>query len=489
MTEPQVQGSQLSRIRLLLLACLWLAGCSITTSTTPVPIDTPGVVPAEVTRFVTEQITEQITQQLVTEATPTPAVPCAASQPREGAIVTIGAILPLSAPGAIVAGFAMQTSINIAVIELNERGGIHGIPVRLITYDSAGTPERSALFAERLILLDCAVAIVGMYHDGSALAVADVAHRYGIPMLVTGASTDDITARGYPEVFRLAPSNSMIAQTPALWLSEVGDYNQDGIVTATLIADSATTSSSRIEAVRDHLVQAGIEVAVLGVDLPSTDFSSVIARLVARDHLPDAILIYIKGQPALQFQAQLLAAGISPQHSTRIVQNHIGLDSAQFWAEVPNGVGTIVSRQGPWYPTLTSRGQEFVLKYGHYVGRWPESYAFTSYDAMMLLAEALRTSPTWAGNDLVATLETTRYEATSGDIFFPVSSMSASTLGTPAEEYPPHLWHQWQESQILYLEYTYPNQAANEMSVLWPPHYRTPEVQALTTAQTPHHPN
>ena len=64
----------------------------------------------------------------------------------------------------------MQTAINIAVTDINEQGGIHGVPLRLVTYDSAGTPERSAQFAERLILLDCAVGIVGLYHNGDAMA-------------------------------------------------------------------------------------------------------------------------------------------------------------------------------------------------------------------------------------------------------------------------------------------------------------------------------
>src|SRR5690606_39081386 len=133
-------------------------------------------------------------------ATPTPPQPCAAIHPGESAVVTIGAILPLSSPGALLAGYAMQTALNIAVNDINTQGGIHGLPLRLVTYDSAGTPERAAQFAERLILLDCAVAIVGLYHNSVAMAASDVAHRYGVPILIAGAGADDITARGYPEV-------------------------------------------------------------------------------------------------------------------------------------------------------------------------------------------------------------------------------------------------------------------------------------------------
>ena len=77
----------------------------------------------------------------------------------------------------------MQTALNIAVTELNDGGGISGKPVRLITYDSAGMPARGAEFAERLITQDCAVGLVGIYHDDVALAVAEVAQEYGVPLI------------------------------------------------------------------------------------------------------------------------------------------------------------------------------------------------------------------------------------------------------------------------------------------------------------------
>jgi branched-chain amino acid transport system substrate-binding protein len=310
------------------------------------------------------------------------------------------------------------------------------------------------------------------------MAVTDVAHRYGIPVIIAEAGADDITGRGYPEVFRLAPSYSMLAQQPALWLSEVGDYNQDGVTTATVIAENSTTASALIDAVVANLVDASIETDMLRVDLPSSDFSSVVARLVAREQLPDAIFIYVKGQPALLLQSELLAAGIGPQRSTLLVQNHAGLNSAQFWKDVPDGAGTVVLRTGAWASTLTSHGHDFVIKYDQYAGKWPESYAFASYDAMCLLAEALRTAPSWKGSDLVTALEASDLELTSGRISF-ANSRSSDTSPTS------YLWHQWADSQILYLQYTEADQSAKAMPVIWPPQHRISQVQAAIAPSEP----
>lgn len=473
-----MRGSVTCRFLLLLSTCFWFLGCGSPSTATPTPvrIEVPVEVPVEVTRIVTQQVT----QQIVTAATATPAVPCAAPSPSDSAVVTIGAILPLSSPGALLAGFAMQTALNIAVTDINEQGGVLGVPIRLVTYDSAGTPERSAQFAERLILLDCAVGIVGLYHNGDAMAVTDVAHRYGIPVIVAEAGADDITGRGYPEVFRIAPAYSMLAQIPALWLSEVGDYNNDGIMSAAIVADNMNSATAFLEAARKNLVEAGIQTELLRVDLPSTDFSSVIARLVAHDELPDAIFISIRGAPALLLQSELLSAGIGPKRSTLIVQNHAGLNSSQFWAEVPDGSGTVVTRMGAWSTTLTQRGQDFAIKYDQYASRWPESYAFASYDAVWVLAEALRVAPTWKGSDLVSALELTDQELTSGHITFPVTSLTPDAASQPA-----YLWHQWTDSQVLYLQYTETDQAADAMAVIWPPRFRATSVQSPTIPTKP----
>jgi ABC-type branched-subunit amino acid transport system substrate-binding protein len=175
-----------------------------------------------------------------------------------------------------------------------------------------------------------------------------------------------------------------------------------------------------------------------------------------------------------------LAAGIGPQRSTLLVQNHAGLNSAQFWKDVPDGAGTIVLRTGAWASTLTPHGHDFAIKYDQYAGKWPESYAFASYDATCLLAEALRTALSWKGSDLVTALEASDLELTSGHISF--ANSGAVTNGASSTSY---LWHQWADSQILYLQYTEADQSAEAMPVIWPPQHRVTQVQAAIAPSEP----
>lgn len=458
-----MQGRTPWRFHLLILTCLWLAACN----GTPTVIHDVVEVPIIVTRIVPQAASQEIAQT-VTELPPATTT-CTAPAPGN-VVVTIGAILPLSSPGAILAGFAMQTALNIAITDINAEGGIHGTPIRLVTYDSVGVAERAAQFAERLILLDCAVGIVGLYHNAEAMAVTDVAHRYGVPVIVAAAHADDITARGYPEVFRLAPANSTIAQTVTAWLSEVGDYNQDNHQAITIIADNTSNSSDLVSQMHQGLVAAGIDADLMRVDLPANDFSSVIARLVVREHLPDAILITIKGASALHLQAQLLNAGIGPTRATMLVQTYTGLDSQTFWSEVPHGNSTIVMRMGAWTNTVTEQGNDFAIKYAQYMGQWPEAYAFAAYDSIYMLAQALRATSSWRGTELITALEMTNTAFTNADITFFHSNLVQYDAPPPSYQ-----WHQWLDSQILFLQYTQPDQPAKEMPIIWPPQYRSPQ--------------
>ncbi|MCC6166235.1 MAG: ABC transporter substrate-binding protein [Caldilineaceae bacterium] len=417
---------------------------------------------------VTVEVTRVVTQPIVVQATPLPPMACTPPALDATAVITVGAILPLSLPGAMNAGFAMQTALSLAVEEINANGGVAGRTLALISYDSSGRAERSRIAAQRLILDDCVAGIVGLYHSAAAQAAADVAHSFGTPLIVAAAADDDLTAAGYPEVFRIAPSRTMLAEMPVHWLSEVGDFNQDGQISAGVVSDSAGQSPF-VDMLLAGFAAASVHVNHMTVDLPSTDFSSAVARIVTMETVPDAIFILLKGADALKLQSQILAAGIGPQKSTLLVLQHTGLESDQFWQDVPDGLGTVVARIGPWQPTVTAKGQQFALAYGQYKGHWPEAYAFAAYDAVYLLADAVARAGSLQGPALVVALEETDLELASGRYSFPFGiSHPPGAAGVS-----PSMWHQWPDVQTLYLQYTEDHQPAYQAAIIWPRRYRT----------------
>lgn len=365
----------------------------------------------------------------------------------------------------------MQAATNLAVTDINARGGIDGKPVRIIVYDSASSPAQGAHFAERLATIDCAAAIVGIFHSDVALAVKEVAVRYHLPVIFADPYADEITTDHAPEIFRIAPARTMIAQMMAEWLAEVGDYNNDQELLAVLLVENSRYGTTRAELAEQWLPFYGIKPEIFAIDLPTTDFSPIIARIAALDKLPDAIFIYLHNGDNLLLQQQLLAAGMGPESSTLLVTTAVALDETKFWAQVPGGVHTIVAQIGPWHTTVTKMGQQFADVYQQHFNQWPGAIAFEAYDVMWLIADAIQRAKSLDANALIHALEKTDIELASGHYTFPYGS----TNPPDGESIPGYMWHQWPVPQLLYLQYTEAGQAARDAAVIWPPTYQTVE--------------
>lgn len=473
MTDPRVWAnvSYTKRPLLaLLLLAVWLAtsGCgaprdSATAATSP-----------ELPLIVTVPITVEVTRLVMTErvviATPEPPVACAPNDLDDADEVVIGAILPLSQPASLSNALAVQTALTIAADEINAAGGIAGKPLRIWFADSNGDSQRAALLANEAIVEQCAAALIGASSSDSAAAALEVAHTHGRPYVILEATDDTLTATQYPEVFRLAPSNSMLTAMYGEWLAAVGDYNGDGKVSALLLvedSESGTQQSRRIGAMFDA---QGISWDAYPVELPSNDFSSLIARIVVKEEMPDAIYIRFNGDSSTVLHRQLLENGVGPLKKSLIVRMRAALDSDQFWQQMgENGVFTVVTRVGPWSGTVNERGAAFAGAFARYFDRWPEVQAFAAYDSLHLLADAITRAQSLAPETLIEALERSDITLASGHYSFPVTAQTAREEAPAA----PWMWHQWLETPLVFLQYTAPLQSSSNMAVLWPPAYAT----------------
>ncbi|MCX6046141.1 MAG: ABC transporter substrate-binding protein [Chloroflexi bacterium] len=437
----------------------WIAGCRQSQAPPPTPV---SQAPAQVTVLVPVEVTRVVT--------PMPAsINCSRGDLGNVKEIAIGAILPLSKPGAMLSGFSMQASLDLAIEDVNAEGGVLGKPLRLITYDAAGIPNRGAFLAERLLRDDCVSVLVGVYNSDVAMAVKKIAHQYGVPVIFAEPRADQVTADQEPEVFRIGPTISMIMQFPAKWLAELGDYNQDGKKFAVIVTDNNSVGQGRVEAAKHWWPVYGFTVEPVLVDLPTDDFSSVLARIVAQDVVPDAVFLYLSGNAGFKLHNQMLAAGIGPQKKTLIINNSNALDDQLFWQNVPDGIYTIMGRNGPWRSTVSAMGLKFAQAYSQYFNRWPESYAFESYDAVRLAADAITRADALDPAKIIAALEATDIELASGHYTFPYGSKNPPD----GERVPAYLWHQWPDPQLLYLQYSAIGQKAADAPVIWPPLYHT----------------
>lgn len=456
--------------RYILVVGLWLATALLGAcgqATASPSVETPSPVP--LIQTVEVEVTRVVYRETLVTPTPAPLAPCSPAHLTDAGEVVIGALLPLSTPGAWMRAANMQTGLNLALEKLNTTG-IAGLPVRLVIYDSGDDVARSREMAERLITQDCAVGMIVGLGDTASTAVIEVTERFRKPTLLIDAAAPSLTEKRPEATFRLAPTAPMLASMPARWLAEVGDYNGDDALLAVVIAENSASGNLFVEQTNEWFPQVGIDVEVHRVDLPMTDFSPEIARLLAMPTIPDAVFIVISAESALALQEQMFDAGIRPDKGTLVVnQNRRALDPAVHSARQAADAGAIVARRGPWPSMATEAGRALLDRYRQNALAWPEFSTFLAYDALWLLADAVQRASSLNGTDLIKALEGSDIELAAGRYTFPYgSSQPPDGLDTPA-----YAWHQWMKPPLLYLMFTEPGQDPATAAVIWPEYYRT----------------
>lgn len=112
-------------------------------------------------------------------------------------------------------GRSVRQAVEMAVEEINARGGIGGRTVALVIKDDGGDPHRAIQVASELRDDARVVAVIGHINSGATLAAAEVYNhpRHGVAALSPTASSPLVTEAG-PWTFRVSPSD--LAYGPAL---------------------------------------------------------------------------------------------------------------------------------------------------------------------------------------------------------------------------------------------------------------------------------
>ncbi|MCP3372104.1 ABC transporter substrate-binding protein [Bradyrhizobium cajani] len=98
----------------------------------------------------------------------------------------------LSGPSA-PAGTESLVATQLAIDEVNAKGGVNGRPIELVLFDDASNPAVARANAEAIADSPC-VAVLGHYLSSASLAAAPVYKNARIPALTGGAAADDLTS-------------------------------------------------------------------------------------------------------------------------------------------------------------------------------------------------------------------------------------------------------------------------------------------------------
>ncbi|MBV1855009.1 branched-chain amino acid ABC transporter substrate-binding protein [Catellatospora tritici] len=303
--------------------------------------------------------------------------------------IRLGMLAPRTGSEAAIGPY-MQNGAQLAIDEINAKGGVSGRKLELVVEDDACDPKTAVAGANKLIAAGVHLS-VGGYCSGATLPTLPVFHRAGIPMIIPAANSYELVEQKLDNVFMINGTGDQQAAAAATW---IGKQHATSVV---VMHDN--TSAPRDMAVRtqSRLASSGVKVTMETVNPKESDYSANVAGALRAK--PD--FIYWTGyfQEGGLIIRQLRHAGYhgaimvgDGAVSAKLVEIAGASEAAGVFATMTQTPDTLPAAQG------------WVSAYKAKFGQDPGPYSNQSYDAVRLAAEAVRAAGGTDGKKIITAL-------------------------------------------------------------------------------------
>jgi branched-chain amino acid transport system substrate-binding protein len=311
--------------------------------------------------------------------------------------------------------------VELAVDELNKAGGLLGQKVKITKVDMASNAAQATTLTNKLINQDKVGVLVGGYTSAATAAIAPIAAGRKVPIVAASVPPEDPTW----VISTLQP----VTKTDAVAV----EYLQ-GKLKASKIAvlySQTPYGQTAAKAMKEVASNGGLEVvASLGVDTGATDLSPQLSK--ARSAGADAVVDVLTGPVHIVEAKSAATLGLK----IPLVMGTDDLNTFKKATEAyPNTAFTAIGVQqypNNLDPGIKAADEEFlgVLEAKHGTSVSNVADAARGWDAMMILAEAVKNAKATTGEELRAALEQVKHTGTSSQYAYTADDHSGQ-LDTP----------------------------------------------------------
>ena len=279
-------------------------------------------------------------------------------------------------------GQSTDKGVQLALEEINNSGGVLGQPFRLITKDNQSKPGETSTAVRELITRDRVVALIGEVASGRSLEAAPIAQRSGIPMISPASTNEKVTETG-DHIFRVCFIDPFQGTVCAKFARKLGATKAAVLVDVSKDYSLGLAKSFKEEFTKNGGVITG-EQSYSGGD---KDFSAQLTAVKANN--PDVIFL-----PAYYTEAPLI---IRQARQLGITVPFIGGDGWDSTELVAVGGSSV---EGCYFSNHFSNQSTdpkvvaFVDAYRKKYNEDPDAMVALGYDALHLLADAMKRAGT-----------------------------------------------------------------------------------------------
>jgi branched-chain amino acid transport system substrate-binding protein len=269
-------------------------------------------------------------------------------------------------------GENLTNGVAMAVEDLNATG----YSVTVVKEDDGGDPKNALAAYEKLVTRDNVIGVVGPYTSGCANVVASRADQYNVPLLVPAAAKEEITMKGYKNVFRLnAPANIY----SLVLMKAVAAFKPKTIAYVYAATDFGV---STVKTAQENAVAMGLkEVANEKYQQGQPDYRATLAKVKAAN--PDLVFLVSYDADAILLMRQAKEIGLTPK---AFIGAGAGYTTAQFAQQ--KEISNLVVSATQWTDDVNWPGAAvFGKRYKARFGKEPSYHAACAYEAMRIMIE------------------------------------------------------------------------------------------------------
>ena len=276
-------------------------------------------------------------------------------------------------------GISTRNGAQMAIDEVNARGGLLGQRIHLVVEDTRGDSNEAASAVTRLIDREGSVGVLGEIASSLSLAGGRVAQRRHTPMVSPSSTNETVTQVGN-YIFRVCfidPFQGAVMASYARQrgMTRVAIFKDQGSAYSTGLADAFRRTFSN---------SGGTVVDEQSYRASDTHFSAQLGSILRQN--PDAIFV-----PGYYTNVALIAREARGLGFRGIFMGGDGWDAPALYENDDDAlVGSVFSESfAPDHP-VTPTGQAFVVNYRNRYHTDANGLAALGYDAALVMMDGIR---------------------------------------------------------------------------------------------------
>ena len=350
----------------------------------------------------------------------TASLAASSSAPAQAPPIRIGEINSFSGIGAPFTG-PYRAAVEMAVEEVNAKGGINGRKVEVIFRDDKGQPAEAVKHAQELVASEKVALISGTFLSNVGLAVSDWAKQNKTMFVAAEPLTESLTwAKGHDYVVRVRPNTY---EQGRMLAEKAGKMKYAKWAT---IGPNYEYGKRAWETFRDRLKELKPDVQMVGEHWPTLgkiEPGPLVTAIL--NESPDALYVSLFGSDWLAFVREAQKRGLFQKMF--VVGILLGepeyIDPLKL--EAPEGM--LVTGY-PWYDVKTAGHQEWVARFIKRGDKTPVLGSIIGYITYLSVAEAIKKAGGTETAKLVAAFKGLKVETPMGPIMFRAAD-GQSTMG------------------------------------------------------------